>query len=167
VIDEALRSHPLVVEQGRYRPSDAYLGLDEIALPFGLPLLDPPADARELEFDVDGLAECRRRIYRQATDAGLGSARTHDLVLAVNEILTNSIRHGGGTGVLRIWQEGDTLVCEVRDRGRISDPLIDRRRPGPNQTGGRGLWMANQLCDLVQVRSRADGNIVRVSMRRS
>jgi len=166
VIDEALRSHPLVVEEGRYRPSDAYLGLDEIALPFGLPLLDPPAEAGELEFDVDGLAECRRRIYRQATDAGLGAARTHDLVLAVNEILTNSIRHGGGTGVLRIWQEGDTLVCEVRDRGRISDPLIDRRRPGPNQTGGRGLWMANQLCDLVQVRSRADGNIVRVSMRR-
>ena len=88
-------------------------------------------------------------------------------MLAVNEILTNSVRHGGGTGVLRIWQDDETLVCEVRDGGRIDDPLADRRRPRPDQTGGRGLWIANQLCDLVQLRSLADGSVVRVSMRRA
>ena len=27
---------------------------------------------------------------------------------------------------------------------------------------GRGVWMANQLCDLVQVRSGARGTVVRL-----
>ena len=98
VIAEALRSHPVVLEEGRCRPSEAYLGLDESGLPFGLPLLDPPADAEPFTFDADSLVECRRRVYWQGTRAGLGVARTNDLVLAVNEILTNSVRHGGGTG---------------------------------------------------------------------
>ena len=167
VIDEALRSHPAVLEDGRCRPSEAYLGLDESGQPFGLPLLDPPAGAEPFAFDADSLAECRRRVYWQGTRAGLGVARTNDLVLAVNEILTNSVRHGGGTGVLRIWQDRGTLVCEVRDGGRIDDLRADRRRPRPDQTGGRGLWIANQLCDLVQLRSLADGSVVRVSMRRA
>jgi hypothetical protein len=30
--------------------------------------------------------------------------------------------------------------------------------------GGRGLWMVNQLCDLVQLRSFPDGAAVRVHM---
>jgi anti-sigma regulatory factor (Ser/Thr protein kinase) len=167
VIDEALRSHPVVLEGGRCRPSEAYLGLGATGLPLGLPLLDPPASAEPFAFDADSLVECRRRVYWQGTRAGLGVARTNDLVLAVNEILTNSVRHGGGTGVLRIWQDDGMLVCEVRDGGRIDDPLADRRRPGPDQTGGRGLWIANQLCDLVQLRSLADGSVVRVSMRRA
>ena len=108
--------------------ASAYLGLDEIGLPFGLPLLDPPAGAEPFAFDLDSLVECRRRVYWQATRAGLGVARTNDLVLAVNEILTNSVRHGGGTGVLRIWQDDETLVCEV------ARPRADRRparRPAP------------------------------------
>jgi anti-sigma regulatory factor (Ser/Thr protein kinase) len=167
VIDEALRSHPVVLEEGRHRTSETYLGVDESGLPFGLPLLDPPGGAKPFEFDVDSLAECRRRVYWHGTRAGIGVARTNDLVLAVNEILSNSVRHGGGRGVLRIWQDDQMLVCEVRDRGRIDDPLADRRRPGPDQTGGRGLWMANQLCDFVQLRSLADGSVVRLSMRRA
>ena len=68
--------------------------------------------------------------------------------------------------MLRIWQDDATVVCEVRDGGRIADPLADRRRPRLDQFGGRGLWMANQLCDLVQLRSLDDGCVVRVSMRR-
>ena len=136
MIDEALRSHPVVLEEGRCRPSETYRGLDEIGLPFGLPLLDPPADAEPFAFDADSLVECRRRVYWQGTRAGLGVARTNDLVLAVNEILTNSVRHGGGTGVLRIWQDDGTLVCEVRDGGRIDDPLADRRGPGPTRPAG-------------------------------
>ena len=86
-------------------------------------------------------------------------------MLAVNEVATNSVRHGGGRGMLRIWQEPDALICEVRDGGRIDDPLAGRRRPGGAQIGGYGLWLANQVCDLVQVRSYADGSAVRVHMR--
>ena len=133
--------------------------------PFGLPLLDPPIGAEQLAFDADALGERRRRVCRQGIASGLGVRRTTDLVLAVNEILTNSVRHGGGSGGCSSGRSRN-FVCEVRDRGRIGDPLADRRRPEPNQTGGRGLWMANQLCDLVQLRSLPDGSIVRLSMRR-
>jgi anti-sigma regulatory factor (Ser/Thr protein kinase) len=89
-----------------------------------------------------------------------------DLVLAVNEVAANSIAHGGGSGTLRVWRDGGALVCEVSDRGHLDDPLADRRRPAPGQDGGRGLWLANQLCDLVQVRSFATGTTVRLHMHR-
>ena len=59
------------------------------------------------------------------------------------------------------------LICEVRDGGRIDDPLAGRRRPSAAQVGGYGLWLANQVCDLVQLRSVPQGMVVRVHMRRS
>jgi hypothetical protein len=68
--------------------------------------------------------------------------------------------------VLRIWQDDGTLVCEVEDRGLIADPLVDRRRPDPEQSGRRGLWMANQVCDLVQIRAAGAGTVVRLHLRR-
>ena len=167
VIAEALRSHPIVVRKGKRVTSDQYCGLTGPARPFDLPLPDPPLGTPVLAFDGSHLAGSRQFVSRRAADAGLSPARAYDLVLAVNEVLTNSIRHGGSSGTLRIWQEDDRLVCEIEDRGRLSDPLADRRRPDPEQPNGRGLWMANQLCDLVQLRSPAHGTIVRLHMRLS
>lgn len=88
-----------------------------------------------------------------------------ELVLAVDEIATNSIRHGGGVGMLRLWREGETLLCEIQDRGRIEDPLLGRVRPDSAPGCGRGVWIANQLCDLVQIRSSAAGTRVRMHKR--
>jgi anti-sigma regulatory factor (Ser/Thr protein kinase) len=166
VIEEALRSHPFVVRNGVRSSSERFQGLDESARPFDRPLPDPPPHAIELPFDSDHLAAGRQLVLRRAADAGLSTPRVYDLVVAVNEVLTNSIRHGGGDGTLRIWQEDGRLVCEVQDRGQIRDPLVDRRRPDPDRPNGRGLWMANQLCDLVQVRSPEPGTIVRLHMQR-
>ena len=67
--------------------------------------------------------------------------------------------------MLRIWSDGDTLLCEVQDRGRLRDPLAGRRRPDFTGSGGQGLWITNQVCDLVQLRSFADGSAVRIHMR--
>jgi len=71
---------------------------------------------------------------------------------------------GGGGGTLRVWREPDAVVCEVRDRGFIRDPLVGRMAPPIEQYGGRGLWIVNQLCDLVQIRSAPSGTVVRVHM---
>ena len=84
---------------------------------------------------------------------------------SVHEVVSNSIRHGGGAGTLHLWRDDDALVCEVRDGGRIDDPLVGRERPEFGRAGGRGLWLANQLCDLVQVRSFSDGSVVRLHVR--
>ena len=73
-------------------------------------------------------------------------------MLAANEVATNSVRHGGGSGLLQIWRGAEEIFCEVRDPGRITDPLVGRRRPGVAEPLGRGLWVAHQVCDLVQIR---------------
>lgn len=124
------------------------------------------AEPEELAFDRTSLAEGRRRVFWFATHAGLGARRSGDLVLAVNELLTNSVRHGGGSGILRLWLDDRSVCCEVRDRGRIADPRIVRSLPQPDQTGGRGLWIVHRLCDHVHIRSSDSGTVVRVSMRR-
>jgi hypothetical protein len=42
--------------------------------------------------------------------------------------------------------------------------MAGRERPTSERDGGRGLWMVNQLCDLVQLRSFPDGAAVRLHM---
>ena len=88
-------------------------------------------------------------------------------MLATHEVATNSIRHGGGEGVLRVWHEDHTVVCEVSDRGRMDRPLAGREKPDLDADGGWGLWLANQLCDLVQLRTLTDpaGSVVRLQLR--
>ena len=81
----------------------------------------------------------------QATGAGMSVARTNDLVLTVNELVTNSVRHAGGQGVLRVWQQPDGLVCEVADRGRIDEPLAGRERPPTDGEGGLIVDAAGNL----------------------
>jgi anti-sigma regulatory factor (Ser/Thr protein kinase) len=164
VVAEAHRTHPNVRAGGVPRESASYGGIDAASAPFGAALPEPAAPASELAFDVHTLWEVRAVVGALATDAMSGT-RVDDLMLAVSEVAANSVRHGGGMGVLRVWREHETMICEVRDRGRIADPLAGRRRPGSGQIGGYGLWLANQVCDLVQVRTFATGGVVRLHMR--
>jgi anti-sigma regulatory factor (Ser/Thr protein kinase) len=165
VLQEAFRSHHVLVDGPKRYPSGGYRGLEAIAAPFGEPLPEPPASAHEVEFESETLGATRQLVHLLATAVGLSTSKLHDLVLAVNEVTTNSVRHGGGRGLLRIWQDADSLVCEVQDGGRIDRPLLGRERPRSEQEGGRGHWLANQVCDLVQVRTFDAGNVVRLHMR--
>jgi len=167
VIQEAECSHPHVAERGAERPSDSYRGTAACADPHTDPLPEPPAAVHAMAFGAATITAVRHAVERHAAGAGLGEARRGDLVLAVNELATNSVRHGGGSGRLRLWAEADRVVCEVRDRGSIEAPLVGRERPEPRQQGGYGLWLAHQVCDLVQVRSLPTGGVVRVHMDRA
>jgi anti-sigma regulatory factor (Ser/Thr protein kinase) len=89
-----------------------------------------------------------------------------DVELAITELLSNSITHGGGSGVARIWSDGEDLVCEVRDRGHLTDPLAGRLPAGALQGSGRGLLLVNQIADLVRVHASADGTTIRAYFRR-
>jgi anti-sigma regulatory factor (Ser/Thr protein kinase) len=165
VIAEAHRSHPSIVHDGARRPSESYPGLEVLAAPFAQALPEPRGSVHELAFGKGDLAAVRQLVANRARVAGLTAERVDDGVLAVNEVVTNSVRHGGGCGTLRIWQEAGSLICEVRDGGRLEDPLAGRQPPAHDGIGGYGLWVANQVCDLVQLRSFADGCAVRVHMR--
>jgi len=163
VIDEARRNHPFVAQGEVWEHSTDYRGVEAISGPFVLELPEAPPNAAELRFGGTGtLAKLRRFVARRASEAGLDSRREHDLVMAANEIASNSLRHGGGSGLLRIWREAGKILCEIRCSGRLADPLADRRMPGPDTPSGRGLWLANQLCDLVQVRTLPGELVVRL-----
>jgi anti-sigma regulatory factor (Ser/Thr protein kinase) len=159
VIDEARRSHPYVVHGAGRSESAEY---EAVAATFDAPLPEPADVAAEVHFEAGPLEALRRVVVDQAARAGLARSRIVDLLVAVDEIARNSLRHGGGRGILRIWHQGRRVVCEIRDRTRIDDPLADRELPSPESTTGRGLWIANQLCDLVQIRSFPTGTVVRL-----
>jgi anti-sigma regulatory factor (Ser/Thr protein kinase) len=125
--------------------------------------LPPPAVSPEIfAFGLAGLAAVRNRVAAAAERTGMDPREVADLVTATSELAANSVMHGGGTGTLRLWCEDGHLLSEVEDRGLIEEPLVGRLRPGVSQEGGRGLWLANQLCDLVQIRSGAAGTTVRL-----
>jgi len=162
VIEAAHICHPLIAgEQGcgvssRYRRN---------VRPFDGTLEEPTGEVGELSFGEAELGLLRRRLTSWARLEGLPSADVEDLVLAVDEIATNSIRHGGGRGQLRMWRVGGSLLCEIRDAGQMRDPLLGRARPNDAAVCGRGMWIVNQLCDLVQIRSSPAGSQIRLHKR--
>jgi anti-sigma regulatory factor (Ser/Thr protein kinase) len=157
----AERSHPVCAGPHGRSVSPRY-SLDS---PLAGELGQPGRPAVTLDFGKADLAMVRHLVGQCARFAGLDSRRNEDLVLAVCEVATNSLQHGGGKGRLDIWDEGGELICAIRDDGHIHNPLVGRERPRPEQEHGRGLWLANQLCDLVQIRSDADGTDIRLRMR--
>lgn len=163
VLDEAQRSHQYLADSAGHHTSAAYSGGGNPTLHAPLPELGQPA--AEVSFAATSLGAVRRLVSRHAARAGFPPERIADVTFAANEVATNSIRHGGGTGRLRIWRDAGALVCEVCDSGTAAPALADRRRPGSDIGAPRGLWLANQLCDLVQLRSFTDGNAVRVHLR--
>ncbi len=166
VIAEARASHPVVTERGRQTASTAYAGLDGWRAVASDPLPEPPVVPEEFGFDLDGLRSLRSIAAERAAGFGLSDTRAGEFVLAVDELATNSVRHGGGSGTMRIWPDGWSLVCEIRDAGWIDEPLVGRVRPTLDHESGRGLWLVNQLCDLVETRSSATGNVIRLRVAR-
>jgi anti-sigma regulatory factor (Ser/Thr protein kinase) len=161
---EARRSHPAVIEGDRVVPSATYLGVGAAALTMGEPLPKPPAGAPDLPFERADLPGVRSFLLAHLTGNGLPSSRVDDSLLAAHEAATNCIRYGGGAGHVRVWGEDARVICEVAGNGLITDPLVGRRRPDPRRGSGMGLWIVNQVCDLVQVRSGPEGTVVRMHM---
>ena len=162
VIAAARRNHPLLAGVDEGHVSDGCSCAHEPARPFAGDLPPPRSPVSELAFTRENLAQLRHAIAAWATEQALAGEGTEELVLAVDELAANSIRHGGGAGTLRYWREDGLLMCEVRDTGWIHASLVGRSRPSAYARNGRGVWLANQLCDLVQIRSTHAGSVVRV-----
>ena len=161
VLSAALHSHPVLTIDGRTVPSGRF---EAMVAPYAGTLPEPACPVDQLDLAVELLPEVRRRVTSGALAAEIDADRAADLALAVTEAVTNTLRHAGGRGILRTWQDGRSFVCEVRDGGRIDDPLAGRLPVPVEQPTGRGLWLMHQLCDLVQVRSSAAGTTVRLHL---
>ncbi|MDO0924803.1 sensor histidine kinase [Streptomyces sp. TG1A-8] len=159
VLTDAYATHPVVISGGRERPSPVYAPEHVIAR-YNQPLVHA-TEAEELGFDADALPGARHYAVEQAARLGLSGIRLEDLALIVAELTTNSIVHGGGSGTVRIWADDGHVVCEVLDRGHLSDSLAGRRPPAPGQLGGRGLLLVHYLADLVHIHTGPDGTAIR------
>lgn len=114
--------------------------------------------------DLDGLAQLRAAIAHEVRPL-LSPERVADFVLAVNEVATNAIEYGGGTGWLVISADDRELLCEVSDLGPgVADVIADRARPSPSRHGGYGLWLARQLCTEITLSSSPAGTDVTLRM---
>ena len=123
-----------------------------------------PLHAERLEFGLDDLHDIRSLVATGASAGGLEPARVSDLVVAASELAANSILHGGGRGLATVWDDGGSVFVEVADAGTIVDPMVGQVRPDPAAENGRGLYIANQLCDEVSIDSSPTGTRIRLRM---
>jgi len=158
VLDAAHASHPQIIQGATARESTGYRAPDGT---FEDPLSPPPEGAAAVPLQPVSAARVRSLVSRSAGQAGLGRSRSDDLVVAVTAAALGVTRDATGA-TLTTWEEGGTVACEIRSDVRIGDPLAGREWPPPAQA--HGLWTANQLADLVQLRSHRWGTVVRVRM---
>jgi serine/threonine-protein kinase RsbW len=119
-----------------------------------------------LDADVASLAHVRRHMRRRLAVLGADDPCVHDLVQAVDEWVTNVIRHGyrGERGPVTVAVErvGDDAVVTIRDAAPDFDPAtappfdpsspIASRRPG-----GMGIHLMHELTDGMVHRALPGG----------
>jgi predicted small metal-binding protein len=162
IIDEAYRSHASAVHSHASTASSAYGGAAHAAAAFGSPLPEPQLLIETVEVRVLNPDKAAADVLRFATGAGLPTGRAVRLASAVDEITASAARQTGQEVSIRLWGDGAEVVCEVVDRTVITDVLVGRSGPPNTQPRDRDIRLANELCDLVQVRSNTDGTTVRV-----
>ncbi|WP_305015727.1 MULTISPECIES: sensor histidine kinase [unclassified Amycolatopsis] len=163
VLADAERTHPILSGADGDRRSEGYAP-DAVVEQYNLPLPEPVvADA--FRFDLARLSAVRHFAQVRAEESGLAPNRVEDLVLAVAELSANSVLHGSGQGVVRVWRDEDHVLCEVIDEGTLSDPLAGRRPATAGQIGGRGLVLVNQVADLVRQYLRPGSTVTRIFFR--
>jgi anti-sigma regulatory factor (Ser/Thr protein kinase) len=111
------------------------------------------------------MAQLRHEVLRLAHRAGLDSRRSEGFTVAVNEAVTNAIRHAGGRGKVAVIQDDESrLIAEVSDAGPGMPCSVRITLPPPEAIGGRGMWLAEELADHVEVRSDRGGTTVHLEM---
>ncbi|WP_282792506.1 sensor histidine kinase [Streptomyces sp. CC224B] len=160
VIEDARITHPTLISgDGREGTSDVY-DWQAVVARYNEPLVAAP-DAAVFSYGREDLPAARQFAVAEAGRLGLAGERVMDVELAVAELTTNSVIHGGGRGTLAVWAEREQLVFEVRDAGRLTDPLAGRRPPERGQLGGRGLMLVHYVSDLVRLHTGDEGTTVR------
>jgi anti-sigma regulatory factor (Ser/Thr protein kinase) len=164
-------THPVLVEHGTqvrnasYVPSAEFLRRTTFTAP-------DPVESTEPDLAIDDISSLEA--LRGQLRAVL-TTRTHalepaaDFMLALNEIITNAVRHGHPPYRLRVWLTPDLFLATVTDHGRgFDDPFAGYEWPGRPHgapTGGMGLWLARRLCDHVDFSHRPEGFTVRLAIR--
>jgi anti-sigma regulatory factor (Ser/Thr protein kinase) len=111
------------------------------------------------------LAAAREYAHGAAVAFGLDDDRSYEFAFAVNEAVTNAIRHGSadehGHIHLRVFLDGERLTFAVRDYGTFAASAFDRVA---NSERGRGFALMTRLMDAVQLCAAPGSTTVRLSV---
>lgn len=160
VIGEALRSHPHVglhppVPRPGAPTARTFLARHQ---PTALPVPEDAGRIAGLLDPGDVRAFLREELDRRATAPAL----VDELLLVATELVTNSRQAGASWIALACWWSAHGVVVQVDDDGSGTiDPGAGYLRPPLAAFGGRGLWIARQLTDVVEIAPRSDGTSVR------
>jgi len=110
-------------------------------------------------FDANGLYALRATLAAHASELGATDQQIEHLIIVGSELANNAVRHGGGSGRLRLWHHGSTLYCQVTDQGPgIADPTVGHSRPDPRSSdAGRGMWICRRLTTELIIENGPDG----------
>lgn len=164
VVARMHRTHPAILQDGRTQSATGYAGRGVVPAECDDPLPAPPGHAETLGYETS-LRQARALVASHGAALGMAAEAITNLVIAVGEITANTLRHTSAGGTLWVWHTDEEIICQVQDQGWITDPLAGRRRRSPD-VSGHGLWVVNQVCDLVEIRTSQDsGTIIRLHMR--
>ena len=162
VVADARRTHPVVSTNGASVRSSDFEDPSSLLARWTPRLTRVPGGAASMPPPFDPAAS-RAFVRDRAARAGVAEPRSMDLALAASEILANAADHGAGPTALRTWADGGYLVCQIDDAGAgLADPFAGYRPPGTEQPTGRGLWLARQVVDLMQIAPGPRGTSVRL-----
>jgi anti-sigma regulatory factor (Ser/Thr protein kinase) len=142
------QAHPSLLN-GAVTPSPDHLPAEQFLAGYPLP---PPSELGQpdLTHIIDHpsqLTRLRQVIASHVARAGLPATRCEDFVLAVTEVATNALEHGAPPAAVCLWTTSASVICQITDNGRFTQPLAGLLPPRANQYRARGLWIAHQLCD--------------------
>jgi anti-sigma regulatory factor (Ser/Thr protein kinase) len=169
ILESALRTHSSLVDQGGRSPNPKFTDPAEYlrSLPVPAePLEDTPP--RLSAADVSDFAGLRHAVAAELAALAAPRDAVEDYLLAVDEMTSNALRHGGPPVSLRLWIAPDRIVCTIRDHGSGWDDPFAGYGPAHGEDlsrGGMGLWLARQLCDHVDISSGAGGAQIRLTLR--
>lgn len=160
VLADARMTHP-VLWQGEFAQcTSPDYAPEEVRARYNVPLPTGPAALTYTVHTVADLAGARRFAARYGKLLGLSAPAIADAQLIVTELATNSIEHTDGACWLALWEHDGHLICQAKDNGHLDDPLAGRRPVRPDSCRGRGLFLVNEVADLVRAHTSAHGTTV-------
>ena len=160
VVTEAYRSHPVIMDRDGHHGSASYGGREHVDAVFGNTLIELSGEPACMAFHSDNPNQVFAFVSLRAAAAGLWSDAVTRLAIATGQVISAALHRGATHGTVRIIDGEEAFVCEVSDKTVLTEVTAGRLVPGEGEQAG--LWTANQLCDLVQLRSGRTGTTVRL-----
>jgi anti-sigma regulatory factor (Ser/Thr protein kinase) len=166
IVEDALRTHPIVLAPGGARVSELFTEPRSFVRERAR-VRPPPPGAPVCGLDrLDDIAIARELVRARAEALGLAPHDVDDLTMAAGEVAANAVLHGRPPRTVWIYVDEGVLVCHVHDAGPgPRDPLAGYMPPDRRTLERRGLWVAHQLCEIVEVAADETGTHVYLGMR--